>query len=121
MKRSGQARFWLYLPERLVGHGLEGMLHTPRHDPGCEIPADNSGTVTVEAFIDPVGKHHSVRAWARGDRIDQSVLQGYADLVCGSWHSDPPQYPDGTQCDLRADETIGLHVAFPIAGARAAP
>lgn len=113
-----QAQYWIDLPGRLVGHGLRGMLHTPRHDPGCAIPPDNSGTVTVEAEIDSEGRHRLVRVWAEGERIDHDVLQGYAELVCNSWSSDPPEYPDGTRCDLRDGETIGLEVAFPVASGR---
>ena len=114
-KRLGPARFYLTLPDRLVGKGLAGTLHTPRHRPDCQIPRDNSGTVTVEAHVDTHGKHHYVRAWAEGERIDQSVLQNCADLVCDNWRSDPPEYPDRTPCRLRAGETIRLLVDFPIA------
>lgn len=119
-KGFGRARFWLYFPDRLVGAGLAGTLRTPRHRPDCEIPQDNFGTVTVEASIDTHGNHHYVRAWAEGKRIDQSVLQRCADLVCKSWHSDTPEYPDGTPCYLRDGESIRLIVDFPVGRAGAA-
>lgn len=110
----GQARVDVILPDRLVGLGLSGTLHTPTHDPECEIPRDNSGTVTVEADVGADGQHHLVRAQAEGGRIDLAVLQALADLVCGSWSSSPPQLPDGSECDMRADESIRLIVDFPV-------
>lgn len=117
-REIGQAQFWIDLPDRLAGERVRGKVHMPTNDPGCAIPSDNSGTVTVEAYIDAEGRHHLVRVWAEGKRIDRDVLQGYADLVCREWHSDPPEYPDGSRCDLRDGETIGLEVAFPVAAGR---
>lgn len=118
----GQARVEVILPDRLVGLGLSGTLHTPTHDPECEIPRDNSGTVTVEADVGADGHHHFVRAQAEGGRIDLTVLRALADLVCGSWSSSPPQFPDGSECDMRADESIRLIVDFPVvARARVPP
>ena len=112
-ERLGAARYWLYLPDRLVESDLDGVLHAPSIDPGCPIPPDNSGVVTVEVSIGPDGKHRLVRVWAEGKRIDRDVLQGYADLVCGAWSSDPPRLPDGS--GLREGETVRMLVAFPIA------
>lgn len=114
-ERLGPVRYWLYFPRRLAGERLAGTLHAPRHAPECDIPVDNSGTVTVEAHIDTHGTHHYVRAWAEGDRIDRDVLQSCADLVCDNWHSDPAEYPDGSRCDLLDGEAIRLVVDFPIA------
>ena len=114
--RHAEAR--IGLPERLIGQGIRGNLHTPEHDPGCRIPPDNSGTVIVEAEIDGEGRHSLVRARAEGEHIDQSVLAAYADLVVRVWSSVPPEYPDGSRCDVREGETIGLEVAFPVTAGR---
>lgn len=113
-----EAPYWIDLPERLIGEGIRGNLHTPTSYPGCPIPPDNRGIVHVEAEIDGQGQHHLVRVWAEGEHIDRDVLQAYADLVCERWHSDPPEYPDGRRCDLRDGETLGLEVAFRVAHGR---
>ena len=70
--------------------------------------------MTVEADVGADGQHHLVRAQAEGGRIDLVVLQALADLVCGSWSSSPPRLPDGSECDMRADESIRLIVDFPV-------
>ena len=118
MKGMGQARFALYFPPSLLSRKLEGTLHTPKRDLECEIPDSNSGTVTVEASVDPAtGKHHLVEAWASGKRVNQDVLDSCAKLVCNYWSSDPLCFPDGTQVDLPQGESIILSVAFPIRAA----
>ena len=120
MKGSGigQAQFWLHFPSSLLSRKLEGTLLTPVLHPDCEVPDTNSGTVTVEASIDPeTGKHSYLGAWASGKRIDQFVLASCAELVCDSWSSEPLHFPDGSQVDLLAGETIRLTVDFPIRAA----
>ena len=52
-KRIGPAEFALRFPPSLLSRRLDGRLNTPKHDPECEMPPSNSGTVTVEAAIDP--------------------------------------------------------------------
>lgn len=111
----GQAEFALRFPLSLLSRRLEGRLNTPHHDPACEVPADNSSTVTVEATVDAQGKHRLVRA--RGERVDAGALQSLAALVCDFWHSGSPRSPDGTKVDLLEGETISLTVAFPILAA----
>lgn len=115
---QGRARAWINIPERLRSEQLRGNIHTPEHDPGCEIPPDNTGTVIVRAAIDGEGRHSLVRAWAEGGRIDHDVLQAYVNLVVRVWSSAPLEYLDGTRCDLRDGETLGLEVAFPVAAGR---
>lgn len=119
-ERIGDVVFALRFPPRIADWALEGMLHTPEQDPGCEIPADNSGTVTVEANVDGEGKHHVVRTTASGTRIDGVLVQGLAALVRDSWHSDPPRTPDGAAVDLLDGERIRLTVEFPILAAAGA-
>ena len=118
--RQAQFKFSLDFPPSLRSRKLNGMLHTPKRDLECEIPDSNSGTVTVEATVDPVtGKHHLVEAWASSDRVNQHVLDSFAKLVCNYWSSDPLRFPDGTQVDLPQGESIILTVAFPIRAAAA--
>ena len=114
-KRNRAISVQAVLPARLLSRKLEGTLFTPVQRPDCEVPDTNSGTVTVEASIDPeTGKHRYLGAWASGKRIDQFVLAGCAGLVCDTWSSEPLRFAYGSQVELLAGETIRLTVDFPI-------
>ena len=86
-KRIGQTGFTIRYPDRLAPAvdelgKLQNHLHTPTHQPPCEIPLDNSGDVLVS--VDPsTGLHRLLRAWALGGPIDHEVLRGCIEMILG--------------------------------------
>lgn len=120
-KRIGQTGFTMRYPDRLAPAvdelgKLRSRLHTPTHQPPCEIPPDNSGAVHVLVAVDPAtGQHRLLRAWALGGPVDHEVLRGCIEMILG-WSCDPPRFADGTLVASRLDsgERLTLEVRLPI-------
>lgn len=99
--RIGQTGFTMRYPDRLAPAvaelgKLRSRLHTPTHQPLCEIPPNNSGAMHVLVSVDPAtGQHRLLRAWALGGPIDHEVLRGCIEMILG-WSCDPPRFADGT-------------------------
>lgn len=114
-KRIGEATYAITFPPSLATRNLRGRLHTPTHAPGCDIPPDNSGTVTVEATIDPAtGVHSYAGAQPSGACINDRVIEGLRELVIDTWSSDPIRTADGAVASLLEGEAIRLTVDFSI-------
>lgn len=99
---------------------LRSRLHTPTHQPPCEIPPDNAGALHVLVSVDPAtGQHRLLRAWALGGPIDHEVLRGCIEMIL-SWSCDPPRFADGTLVASRLDhgERPTLEVRLPIEASR---
>ena len=97
----------------MAARNLRGRLHTPTHDTGCDIPPDNSGTVTVEPTIDPAtGAHSYTGAQARGACINHKVIEGLREVVIDTRSSDPIR--TAAVASLLEGEAIRLKVDFPI-------